>query len=113
MIVRVRIRVARDFGDGIKGAIRRGVVTQDAVPFAHLLQGADGLRFGACTMPHFLPFNEERVPVIVMRVGAEDPISSLLRWWNRHRGFERTIHTAASNAKQNVRLSSTQQAQAY
>jgi hypothetical protein len=30
-------------------------------------------------------------------VYAEDPVTPLLGRWNRHRGFERTIHTRGAN----------------
>src|SRR5262249_34525253 len=105
-IVGVRIRIAGYFRDGVQRAVRCAVITEHAVALTHLLERAKSVWFRTCTVPHFLPLNEKCVPVIVMRVGAEDPISSLLRWWSRHRGFERTIHIAASNAKQNVRVSS-------
>src|SRR6266852_2733155 len=85
IIVRVRIGIASDFRDRIKGALRRRVVTEHAVAFLHLLQSAHRVRFGARPMPHLFPFNEKSVPVVMMRVGAEDPIMSCLRGRSGHR----------------------------
>jgi hypothetical protein len=38
-------------------------------------------------VPHFLALYEKRIPVVVVRVGAEDPVVSL-RGRKCHRGFE-------------------------
>src|SRR5207249_6572240 len=62
-------------------------VAQHAVAFAHLFERADGVRLGPRPMPHLFSFYEKRVPVIVVRVRAEDPIVSLNRSY-RHSGLE-------------------------
>jgi len=110
----VGVRIACNLRDGIKGALRRLVIAQHPVSLANLLQRADGVGFGPGTMPHFLAFNEKRVPMIVMRVGAEDPVVSL-RGRNRHRGFRvgSNIHASEQKTKQNMRVSSILRIETY
>jgi hypothetical protein len=77
LVVRIGIGVSGDFGDGIQRAFRRRVVAQDPVALAYLLQAADGIRLARRPVPHLLALNEERIPVVVVRVGTENPVVSL------------------------------------
>src|SRR5713101_7021651 len=56
-------------------------------------------------VPHFLTLYEKSVPVIVVRVCAEDPVVSLNSRY-RHRGFRvgSNIHAGTQKAKQNMRV---------
>src|SRR5258708_32706180 len=56
-------------------------------------------------MPHFLTLYEKSVPMVVVWVGAEDPVVSL-RSRYRHRGFRvgSNIHAGTPQAKQNMRV---------
>src|ERR1700722_4910501 len=104
--MRVRIRVAGNFGDGVQRPFRGRVVAQYPVALAHLLESANGVGFGTGTVPHLLTLHERRVPMVVVRVGAENPVMSL-RGRNCHRGLESgsNIHGRSQKAKQNMRVS--------
>src|SRR5258708_39823361 len=56
-------------------------------------------------MPHFLTLYEKSVPMVVVWVGAEDPVVSL-RCRYRHRGFRvgSNIHAGIQKAQQNMRV---------
>src|SRR6266853_6382551 len=56
-------------------------------------------------MPHFLAFYEKSVPMVVVWVGAEEPVVSLSCRY-RHRGFlcGSNIHAGIQKAKQNMRV---------
>src|ERR1700730_19425982 len=105
MLVRIPTRVPRHFRNGIERALRCRVVAQYAVALAHLFQCADRVRFPSGAVPHFLALYEKRVPVVVVWVGAKDPVVSL-RGRNCHRGFESALYIGYDEkAKQNVRVS--------
>src|ERR1700746_2030458 len=87
VVVRVGVGISRDLRDGIQCPFRGRVVAKYSVALAYLFQGANCVRLGPRSMPHLLAFYEKRVPVIVVRVGAEDPVMSLNSRC-RHRGFE-------------------------
>src|SRR5215813_5561397 len=84
MVVRVRVGVPCHFGNGIEGAFGGGVVAQHAIPALHLLERTNSVGFRTRTVPHLLALHEKCVPVVVMRVGAEDPIVSCVRSRSRH-----------------------------
>src|SRR5882762_11084523 len=99
VVVRVRVGVPCDFGDRIQRSLRGRVVAQYPVALAHLSQGANCVGLGPGAVPHLLALYEKSVPVIVVRVGAEDPVVSL-RSRYRHRGFESAaIYTLASKKR--------------
>src|SRR5579871_155627 len=75
-IMRVWVRIARDFRNRVERTVRRGMVAEYAVTLAHLLQRANGVGLRTCAMPHFLPFYEKGVPMIVMWVCGKDPVVS-------------------------------------
>src|SRR5882762_4549837 len=53
-------------------------------------------------MPHFLTLYEKSVPMVLVWVGAEDPVVSL-RSRYRHRGFESAaIYTLASKKRNKI-----------
>src|SRR5260370_20722538 len=56
-------------------------------------------------MPHFLTLYEKSGPMVVVWVGAENPVVSL-RCRYRHRGFRvgSNIHAGTQKAKQNMRV---------
>src|SRR6266481_1599440 len=56
-------------------------------------------------MPHFLAFYEKSVPMVVVWVGAEEPVVSLSCRY-RHRGFRvgSNIHAGIQKAQQNMRV---------
>src|SRR6266704_5917627 len=85
--MRVRVRISRDLRNRVQSSLRGRVIAKYPVALAHLFQRANriGLRPGA--VPHLLALYEKRVPVIVVRVGGEDPVVSLGSRC-RHRGFE-------------------------
>src|SRR5579859_5193806 len=87
VVVRIGVGIARYVRDGIQGALRRGVIAEDAVTFSDPFQSTDRVGFRLGSVPHFLAFNEKRVPVVVVRVGAEYPIVTL-RSRSCHRGLE-------------------------
>jgi hypothetical protein len=100
MVMRVWIGVASDLRDRIERPLRRGVITQYAIAFADLFESANGVRFGLSTMPHFLALYEERIPVVVVRVGAKYPIMSL-RSRSCHRGVESAAIYTGKTKKRN------------
>src|SRR5690242_1469301 len=101
--MRIRVRVPCDFRDRIEHPFRRGVVAQHAVAFSREFESTNGIWFGLRAMPHFLPLHEERVPVVVVGVGAEDPVVSL-RSRSCHRGFESAAIYTGTAKKRNKML---------
>src|SRR5882762_1215599 len=87
VVMWIGVGISRDFGNRIQRALRGRVIAQYTVAFAHLLQGANRVRLRPGTVPHLLALYEEGVPVILVRVGAEDPVVSFGSR-GRHRGFE-------------------------
>src|SRR5215475_15658732 len=102
--MRIGIRIAGHFRDGIKSPLGRRVIAEDPVPFSYLFEGANRVGLGPGAMPHLLALNKKRVPVIVVRVCGEDPVVSS-RCLRRHlEKFGGTIHAMTGKAKQNVRV---------
>src|SRR6202011_5709002 len=92
LVVRIRVGVSGDFGDRGKRPFRGRVVAQHAVALTQLLEGANGGGFAFGAGVHLLTLYEKRIPVVVVRVGAEDPVVSL-RGRKCHRGFESALYT--------------------
>src|ERR1700722_390611 len=86
-IIGIRVRIARHFGDGIQRTLRSRVVTEHPVTLADLFQSSDGILLAIRAVPHLLALHEECVPVVVVRVCAEDPVVSLGSR-KRHRIYE-------------------------
>src|SRR5262249_29117272 len=99
VIVGIGIWVTRNFRNGIERALGRSVIAQHAVARAHLLERTNGISPRPCSVPHFLAFYEKGVPVIVVRVGAEDPIVSCSSWY-RHRDLKSAeLYTLATKKR--------------
>src|SRR5690349_1568775 len=102
----IGIRITGYFRNGVQRPLRRRVIAQHPVALTDLFQRSDGIRLARSPVPHFLSFYEKCVPVVVVRVGAENPVMSL-RGRECHLDFRRsTIHARVQKAKQNVALSS-------
>src|ERR1700722_3126306 len=96
--MRIRIRIARHLRDRVQRPFRRRVVAQHPVTLAHLLERTDSVSLAGRPMPHFLTLYEQRIPMIVVRVGTEDPVMSV-RGRKRHRIFETGLYTSPAEKR--------------
>src|SRR5712692_7488889 len=73
----IGIGVASDFGERVEGALRRAVIAEHAIAAAHLLELPQRVGPLAGATPHLLAFDEKRIPVVVVRVHTEEPVTAL------------------------------------
>jgi len=73
-IVRIGIRIPRHFRQRIESAFGSGVITKHAISAPHLLELPQGIGPYSGAAPHLLALNEQRVPVIIVGVNAEQPM---------------------------------------
>src|SRR5712692_10286067 len=82
-VERIGIGVASDFGERVEGALRRAVIAEHAIAAAHLLELPQCVGLLAGATPHLLAFDEQSIPVVVVRVHTEEPVTAL-GWRTSH-----------------------------
>src|SRR5713226_2130537 len=89
----IGIGVASDFGERVEGALRRAVIAEHAIAAAHLLELPQRVGPLAGAAPHLLAFDEKRIPVVVVRVHTEEPVTALGCWTSHGQRCRAALYT--------------------
>src|ERR1700722_19143858 len=92
-LVRIRVRVTADFGQGLDGVFGFAVIGQGAIALLNLLQLAKGVGAVAGVAPHLFTFHEKGIPVVHPGVHSQEPTSWFGRWLRHSPGICRANYT--------------------